>query len=267
MTNKMFKSSLKGLLIGGVLRRRVARKDFTIISNNCWGGRVYQDFNLPYLSPFAGLFLHGPCYIKLLNNLREALSSQIRFTTISKYDNINDEIRAGFRPEYPIGLLMDDIEVHFLHYLSEAEALEKWNRRVERINWSNIYVKFCDRDGCTKDLIEEFDKLDFQNKVCFTAKPYPHLKSVVLLKNSQGLEHVEDELTMYKRYFDVADWLNCKTGRTGVINMLKSIFTREYGFLEFILAMESRVINFFYTTKIVENQRKRKSLAGLSSGI
>lgn len=30
-------------------------KDFVIISDNCWGGAVYQWYDRPYNSPFVGL--------------------------------------------------------------------------------------------------------------------------------------------------------------------------------------------------------------------
>ena len=40
----------------------------TIISNNCWGGFVYQKFNLQYRTPFVGLFIFAPDYIELLEN-------------------------------------------------------------------------------------------------------------------------------------------------------------------------------------------------------
>ena len=70
-----------------------------------------------------------------------------------------------------MGVLGDTgIEIVFMHYHLEEEALEKWNRRMKRINWSNMIVKFSDTDCCTDELILEFDKMPFEHKVCFTAK-------------------------------------------------------------------------------------------------
>ena len=43
--------------------------NFVIISDNCWGGSVYQWLDRPYNSPFVGLGIYGDCYIKLLSNL------------------------------------------------------------------------------------------------------------------------------------------------------------------------------------------------------
>ncbi len=100
--------------------RRLLHNEFVIISNNCWGGQVYQWFQKPYQTPFVGLFLYGPCYMKFLRDIDYYLASELVFIQASKYKK---------RPKtYPIGVL-DDIEIHFTHYKSEEEALEKWMRR------------------------------------------------------------------------------------------------------------------------------------------
>jgi uncharacterized protein (DUF1919 family) len=51
--------SLKGLpdkLYCKVARIRLKNQDFTIISNDCWGGGVYEDLQLQYTTPMVGLF-------------------------------------------------------------------------------------------------------------------------------------------------------------------------------------------------------------------
>ncbi|MBV5343054.1 DUF1919 domain-containing protein, partial [bacterium] len=48
------------------LRKQNKNLDFTIISNNCWGGGIYEDLNLKYNSPTVGLFFYAPCYIEFL---------------------------------------------------------------------------------------------------------------------------------------------------------------------------------------------------------
>ncbi len=54
-------------------------KNFVIISNNCWGGEIYSWFKRPYNSPFIGLFLNGPCYLKLLSNFDYYMSLDLNF--------------------------------------------------------------------------------------------------------------------------------------------------------------------------------------------
>jgi len=106
---------------------------------------------------------------------------------------------------------LDDIEVHFLHYKNRTEALEKWNRRVKRINYRNLYINFCDRDLCAEEHLQEFDKLPFVKKVCFTSKQYPELRSVVWLKKYKDKPFVGVLYTDkwgYRREFNLAKWLN-----------------------------------------------------------
>jgi uncharacterized protein (DUF1919 family) len=57
--------------------RLLKDKNFVIISDNCWGGEVYQWFKRPYNSPFIGLFLNGPCYIKLLSNFDYYMNQEL----------------------------------------------------------------------------------------------------------------------------------------------------------------------------------------------
>ena len=78
---------------------------------------------------------------------------------------------------YPVGVLSNgknSIEIFFLHYHSEQEAREKWERRVQRINWNKLLVKFNDQNGCTETEVSMFMKMPFKNKVFFTCKHWPN---------------------------------------------------------------------------------------------
>ena len=162
--------------------RKIGLKNrkFSIISNNCWGGIISQYFGLPYKSPFVGLFIPMPCYIKLLSAFDEAMSAELSFIEAeqSEYYHKKSDL-AG--KKYPIGVLPGGIEIHFLHYKTEKDAREKWQKRKIRIDKSNMLVKMAEIDFCTKELIEAFDKLPFKNKICYTANYYPDIKSAVLL--------------------------------------------------------------------------------------
>ena len=64
-TNK-FKIKLRKKLnpILGPFRRYIGgiKQPFTIISNNCWGGLVYQHYNLSYDSPTVGCYFFALTY-------------------------------------------------------------------------------------------------------------------------------------------------------------------------------------------------------------
>jgi uncharacterized protein (DUF1919 family) len=108
---------------------------------------------------------------------------------------------------YPIGLLNGDVEIHFLHEYDESEAKSKWDRRIRKINWNNIFIKFSeDHDSCTRQHISEFDRLIFEYKVCFTFNNYPEFRSTIVMK-----EYFDEKAPMYflsKKYFDSIGWLS-----------------------------------------------------------
>lgn len=188
-------------------RIMLKNRDFTIISNNCWGGFIYKKFNLEYKTPFIGLFIFSEDYIRMLKNF-DVIDNELKFIQASDSKYKNELLKSNTFNKYPIAKLDDDVEIHFLHYKTECEAREKWNKRVKRINKDNLLIKFSDRDLCTDILIEEFEKLPYKNKICFTAKQYQGLNSVIQLKEFKDKSCVENEWNYYEKYINIVDKLN-----------------------------------------------------------
>ena len=152
-------------------KKKLKNQNFTIISINCWGGMIYESYNLRKNSPTVGLFIMPKDYIKFIKNLKKYLKIKLTFIKPedSKYtDVLKNDSRFG---SYPIGKL-GDIEIMFLHYKNEKEAYEKWERRKQRINFDNIIYKFNDQNGCTKSDFYEFVNLPLPNKLFFTVKDW-----------------------------------------------------------------------------------------------
>lgn len=151
--------------------------DFTIISNNCWGGMIYESYNIPKESPTVGMFFMAADYIKFLSDLKGYLNGRLYFIEPEQSHwkdaaQVSGDKRFG---TYPMGVLSNgknDIEIFFLHYHSEQEAREKWERRIQRINWNKMLVKFNDQNGCTEKEVEKFMKLPYKNKLFFTCKEW-----------------------------------------------------------------------------------------------
>ena len=95
-----------------------------------------------------------------------------------------------------------------MHYADEEEATQKWQRRLARIHWDNLYFKFNDNDACTYDLMREFDQLPYKSKVIFSSKNYSDLHSLIYFKEKEKDGSVGIDLKIYHRYFDVVGWLN-----------------------------------------------------------
>lgn len=156
-------------IMGKLRRKRLINCNFTIISNNCWAGHVYRYFGLPYSSPTIGLYFYAEDYVKLCENLLYYMSQELKFISVEK-SKYKDDLKK-FQHHCPIGVL-DDIEVIFLHYKSEDEAYEKWNRRKQRIVWDNIFYKMSEQNLCREIDLKRFDRLETDKKFVFVSRDY-----------------------------------------------------------------------------------------------
>jgi uncharacterized protein (DUF1919 family) len=204
-----FRVNIFDHFLGKIVRKRrfsqLHKKQFSIISNNCWGTFVYQYFGMPYLSPFVGLFVYAPDYIKLIGKLSEYLRSELRFINPEKSRYAIQVTKAGMLNTYRVGKLLD-VELHFQHYNNEEDIFKMWNRRLGRVDFNSLIVKFDDRDLCTWELIKAFDGMPFARKVCLTAKEYPY-RSTLKLKNENG-EFLEKYWVNFKKTVKVVDFIN-----------------------------------------------------------
>lgn len=158
-------------------KKKIKSRDFTVISNNCWAGRLYQYLDMPYLSPTVGLYFFADDYIKFVKNIKYYMSLDLKFIRYQDSRH-RDLIVQKNETHVPIGVL-DDVEIMFLHYKSETEACEKWNRRRARINWDNIYFKFSKMNACTDQHLKAFDSLEYEKKFMLVPKGYTDLQCAV----------------------------------------------------------------------------------------
>ena len=196
------KKILRRIFIDSKNRKKLKNKNFTVISSNCNGGVILNELNQRFNSPTVNLFFEAEDYIKFL----ERMSYYLKCELIEiKKSNI----------KYPMGRL-DDVTIHFMHYISFDDAKDKWNRRVQRIQNDNIFVMMTDRDGCTSEIISRFDKLPFKKKVIFTSKEMKEIKSAFYINGFENDGQV-GELSSFvsvfsiKKYYDKFDfvkWFN-----------------------------------------------------------
>lgn len=155
----------------------VIGKDTTIISSNCFAGRIMQDLGMEYNSPTLGLYFWAEDYIEFLTHLKYYLTeARIEFAEHSKHI-LGDNRRKNWEHWYPIGVLGGKVEIHFLHYRTEKEAAEKWYRRAARVNWDNLLIIAMEQNLCTEKCIRDFDELPFERKIFFSTKDIPECKS------------------------------------------------------------------------------------------
>ncbi len=126
--------------------------DFTVISQNCIGGVFCHDMGLELSSPTVNLFFMADDFVKFVSKLEFYMSIPLC-------------IHWG--ETYPIGTL-DDISIHFMHYQTCKDAVESWERRKQRMNYSRIVVLCTDRDGFSSETFKEWNKISYP-KLLFTA--------------------------------------------------------------------------------------------------
>lgn len=197
-------------------RKKLKSTDFTIISNNCWGGMVYESYNLLKESPTIGLFFMAKDYIEFLSDLKGYINGELTFINPEKSrwrgaPQVADDRRFG---HYPVGVLSNGkntIEIFFLHYANEQEVREKWQRRIKRINWDRLLIKFNDQNGCTEVEVKKFMSLPFKNKLFFTCKHWPDkAKEQIVIKQFPKHNFI---LASYEpfgksKYIDITEVLN-----------------------------------------------------------
>lgn len=188
-------------------RLRLSGKSFALVSNNCWGYELYGVLGREYNTPFVGLFVPPDSYVRLLENFDDCLHAKLEFS---------DPQAAAVAARYPVGQLGAGVEIHFLHYASADEARAKWERRTARLRVARaagvpLYLKLCDRDGCTSAHLARFHALPFGSKVSIGVRAFdsPHHLCRPELKDPGG-DCVVDGVKLYaQRYrcFDVAEWI------------------------------------------------------------
>ena len=100
-----------------------------------------------------------------------------------------------------------DVELRFSHYTDPDEALEKWNKRKERIHWDNLIVKMSEHNECTLELLQAFDALPYKKKVLFTTRDYG-LKSQVIYKEYLNKGDIKNNTAHFRKYVNLTNLIN-----------------------------------------------------------
>lgn len=179
------------------IQKTVQNTTPSVLASNCTGAFILHDLGLQFRSPFVNLYLSPSDFIAYLSDISHYQAQPLQFVENSG-------------KSYPVGKL-GDLTLHFMHYHSEQEATEKWLARSKRIDSDNLFVMMTERDGCSYQNLQDFDRLPFANKVVFTHKPYPEITSAFYIKGFENRGEVGDlfeyEGLSGKRYYDQFDYV------------------------------------------------------------
>lgn len=168
--------------------RRIGLKNrnFTIVSINCVGGYIYQYYGIAYNTPTAGLLFDAADFIKICKDPKRYLTHEPEIIAA------NESQRAGILAEtenwgkYPVGRV-DDVEIFFMHYPTVQEAIDKWKRRCQRMNYDKMIFLLAQNESCDESIIREFCNLPLKHKVCLTYDKFD-IPGTVYSEEVHGLE-------------------------------------------------------------------------------
>ena len=131
-----------------------------IISNNCVGGAIYQELNIPYNNPFMWCFITGDNFYTLIKEF-----DNINFNHYKILDSCLDKEVSEYKNTY--SLYVDNkIYIHYIHYIHDINfdnptkksditgkysrdllyknadilCIEKYNNRLSRMKEKPIFV-------------------------------------------------------------------------------------------------------------------------------
>ncbi len=187
-------------------RKRLQVSDFTIVTNSCVGGVIYNNLGVKFQSPLINIGLHDVDFYKFLNNLHHYLKCELRFV----------QGIASWPTAY-----LDDILLDFIHYENEKVAAEKWYERCKRINWEKIYIICSDRPSgdriVTYEDMASLKNIKCANKVIFSTRDYDDIDYIVKLPKDKDGDFVNvymlDKMPIIKFWrwelkWDYVKWLN-----------------------------------------------------------
>ena len=199
----MFQSFIREKILNRINRLRLKNKHVSLLSNNCNGALILHDLRLRFNSPFVNLWLFPNDFVKYIKNIKHYMDCELQF---EKYGDF----------PYPVARL-DDIYIFFQHYKNEAEARRKWEERTRRIDLDNLWILMTERDGCTFDVMKQFDDLPYKHKVLLTHLPFKDISSSCYVSGFEKevecgiLSDFIPRQFLGRRYYDRFDyvaWLN-----------------------------------------------------------
>lgn len=182
------------------LRKDFKEKRFTILSNNCVGGVIYHQIGCPFDSPLINTKLVEADFFKFVNNLKEYIDGEL--------------IEIDSNLSYPVAQLtakdLDPITIYFVHYKNFEVAKKKWNERIKRIDFDNIFIVF---DTCQIKTEERvlyyygmFEKCEYKNKIQLTRFDLkkPNLKQINITKFRDSTNFIiqREKHSLCKRFID-----------------------------------------------------------------
>ena len=193
------------------LRSKLKNNTPTFLCPNCIGGHLFHDLGIQFRSPTVNLMMLQTDFLQFVLHLDAYLDGEFEFFEHPEYQCPCAYLHAEG---------IQDIVIHFSHYASKEDALEKWYERCKRIDRDNLFVFIEERDGITKEQLLELKNVKARGILAYTAFDYPDIPYALQLKHCEKygkVVNVLDEYLLdgswdYEKYFDFVKWFNEANG-------------------------------------------------------
>lgn len=189
--------TLRERLARRYVQRRLPRRDFTFISDDCWAGRAYAELGLICRSPFVGMGFTAHEYLDFLQGFREPGALDVL--------GVSSEEKG-----YPL-IRTRHARLFGQHYGSDEEFVRTYERRRKTILWDRVFIKidFGKRKYRPED-IARWNALKPPNSVAL----YPDLPRFRALNIHHGVALPDWDIDGARQFqiscrrFDIFEWLN-----------------------------------------------------------
>lgn len=106
----------------------------TILSDDCWGGYVYNRLKIPFSSPLINILWDKDEYSEFIQDPIFYLGTELKLFREGNF-------KMGLSPVGQLGNGERTVKLQLIHNGSFAEAKEQWDRRMGRVNIRNLFVK------------------------------------------------------------------------------------------------------------------------------
>ena len=116
---------------------RLRREGVSFVSDNCWGGLMYNTLGMEMQSPFINMFIRREHFYRLLGNLSYYMAQPL-VPLRPRQGTLGADV-------YPIAAL-GDVEIHLNHVHSPVELEDyarQWYRRAARFRPDRVMVQTC----------------------------------------------------------------------------------------------------------------------------
>lgn len=175
-----------------------------ILSSDCTGGRLMNDYRMPVNTPTVNNFYSADDFLKICENPEKYFSLPVELEGIDNDGNFLGKI--------------DDVVVHLGHEESPEKAVRRWNRGCKQFfraikSPHEICVIMNDRNGFKDSDMARFEALPYTYKVIFTHKPYKNAPHSFYMKGEDHLPCVNiitrfESVFSLKRRYDRFDFFH-----------------------------------------------------------